>query len=159
MSDLPALHSGQSDDLLRQCNSQFWSWNKKIWRLLLPVKNTNITRLWRLKHCFSLLPYQTHLKHKHMSPGRNRADKDRIKDLIIFFTLCWADVDDLPLQVCKIKQEKLGLHFLIIHHQWNKCEMINALLRRLVNELIRWSRKLVNHKKTPQISKLSSNNT
>lgn len=42
---------------------------------------------------------QTHLKHKHVPPSWYWADQDRIEDLVILFTLCWADVDDLPFKV------------------------------------------------------------
>lgn len=48
----------------------------------------------------SSFPSQTHLKHKHVSPSRYWADQDGVEDLVILFTLCGANIDDLPFKVC-----------------------------------------------------------
>lgn len=53
---------------------------------------------------------QTHLKHEHVSPSWHWADQDRVEDLIVLFTLCRANVDDLPFQVYK-KGIKMKLCF------------------------------------------------
>lgn len=60
-------------------------------------------------------PNQTHLKHEHMPPSRYWANQDGVQDLVVFFTLCRAHVDDFPLKVYKEKKSYLCILTLLKH--------------------------------------------
>lgn len=99
------------------------------WSKLCRRKQLNILCLWFFFFFFApfqspaLTEIETHLKHKHVSPCRDRSDQNWVKNLVVFFTLCRANIDNLPFQICQQTQNVFLINLLVIfklphkHHQ------------------------------------------